>query len=186
MRPHPRSPQLKHLVLWFAGLSFVLVWAIFRDTALDYRLVVLGALLPDALDLVTGGAGPMHSLAVSVVLMFAVMLATRRRRLLRRRLLAVPIGTFVHLVLDGMWRRTEVFWWPFFGTDFADTALPTAERSVTTVVVMELAGAAALLWAYRRFRLYEPERRAKFARSGRLGRDLLRVPPGVTDGPASC
>ena len=174
------------MVLWFAGLSFVLVWAIFRDTALDYRLVVLGALLPDALDLVTGGAGPMHSLAVSVVLMFAVMLATRRRRLLRRRLLAVPIGTFVHLVLDGMWRRTEVFWWPFFGTDFADTALPTAERSVTTVVVMELAGAAALLWAYRRFRLYEPERRAKFARSGRLGRDLVRVPPGVTDGPASC
>ena len=173
------------LLLWFAGLSFVLVWAIFRDTALDYRLVMVGALLPDLIDVFTGGAGPMHTLTVSVVLLFAVMLMTRHRRLLRRRLLAVPIGTFVHLVLDGMWRRTEVFWWPFFGTDFADTPLPTTSRSVATVVAMEIAGVIALLWAYRRFRLYEPERRSKFVRTGRLGRDLLQLPPD-TAGPASC
>lgn len=174
------------LVLWFAGLSFVLVWAIFRDTAIDYRLVMAGALLPDAVDVLTGGAGPMHSVVVSVVLMFGVMLATRHRRLLRRRLLAVPIGTFVHLVLDGMWRRTEVFWWPFFGADFGGAELPTAERGVPAIVLMELAGVVALFWAYRRFRLDEPERRAKFVRTGRLGRDLLRVPPDVVDGPASC
>ena len=174
------------LVLWFAGLSFVLVWAIFRDTAIDYRIVMAGALLPDAVDVFTGGAGPMHALITSVVLLFAVMAATRHRRLLRRRLLAVPIGTFVHLVLDGMWRRTEVFWWPFFGRDFADTALPTSARDVGLLIVMELAGAIALLWAYRRFRLYEPERRAKFLRTGRLGRDLLRLPTDPVDGPASC
>jgi hypothetical protein len=173
------------VLLWFAGLSFVLVWAIFRDTALDYRLVMAGALLPDVVDVFTGGAGPMHTLIVSVALLFVVMLATRRRRVLRRRLLAVPIGTFVHLVLDGMWRRTEVFWWPFFGADFADTPLPTAARSAVTIVLMELAGAIALVWAYRRFRLHEPERRSKFLRTGRLGRDLLQMPPDVA-GPASC
>ena len=174
------------MLLWFAGLSFVLVWTIFRDTALDYRLVMAGALLPDVVDVVTGGAGPLHSLTVSVALLFAVMAFTRRRRLLRRRLLAVPIGTFVHLLLDGMWRRTEVFWWPFFGWGFADTPLPTAARAWPTIALMEVAGAIALVWAYRRFRLFEDERRAKFLRTGRLGRDLLKPPPGVDGEPASC
>ena len=174
------------MLLWFAGLSVVLVWAIFRDTAIDYRLVVAGTLLPDVVDVLTGGAGPLHTLIVSVVLLFVVMLVTRRRRLLRRRLLAVPIGTFVHLLLDGMWRRTEVFWWPFFGTSFGDTPLPTTTRSALTIVAMEIAGAIALFWAYRRFRLNEPERRNKFLRTGRFGRDLLHAPPGVVDGPASC
>lgn len=174
------------MLLWFAGLSFVLVWAIFRDTSLDYRLVMAGALLPDLIDVATGGAGPMHTLTVSVALLFAVMAATRHRRVLRRRSLAIPIGTFVHLVLDGMWRRTEVFWWPFFGSGFADTPLPTSTRAALTIVVMELAGVACLVWAYRRFRLFEPARRAKFLRTGRLGRDLLQTTPGVEGGPASC
>ena len=174
------------MVLWFAGLSIVLVWAIFRDPAIDYRLVVAGALVPDAIDLITGGAGPMHALPTSVALLFGVMLATRSRRVLRRRLLAVPIGTFIHLVLDGMWKRTEVFWWPFFGTSFAGTPLPTTTRSALTILAMEIVGAIALLWAWRRFRLFEPERRSKLIRTGRLGRDLLLAPPGVTEGPASC
>lgn len=175
------------MLLWFAGLSFVFVWAIFRDTAVDYRLVMAGAVLPDAVDLLFGGAGPLHTLLFSVVLLFAVMLGTRGRRHARRRLLAVPIGTFVHLVLDGMWKRTIVFWWPFFGTSFDATPLPTADRSWTLIAVMEIAGIAAFVWVYRRFRLFEPQRRQKFLSTGRLGRDLLRVPEGVDgDAAASC
>lgn len=174
------------MLLWFAGLSFVFVWSVFRDTAIDYRLVMAGALLPDVVDVFTGGAGPMHTLSVSVFLLMAVMAATRSRRLLRRRLLAVPIGTFVHLILDGMWRRTEVFWWPFFGWSFGDERLPTEVRSGVALLLMELAGLVALLWVWRRFRLFEPDRRAKFLRTGRLGRDLLQVPPGAGEGPAAC
>ncbi|MBW3668462.1 MAG: metal-dependent hydrolase [Actinobacteria bacterium] len=161
------------MFLWFAGLAFVLVWHVFRDTAIDYRLVMAGAVAPDVVDGLLGGARVLHTLSFGVVLLLGVMLATRGRRVLRRQLLAVPIGVLLHLVLDSMWARTEVFWWPFFGWSFAGAGLPSAERSVGLVVVQEAAGAVALWWSVGRWRLTEPERRRMFLRTGRLSRDLV-------------
>ena len=160
------------MILWFAGMSFLAVWLVFKDPSLDHRLVIAGALLPDVVDVWTGGAWDAHTVLFSVALLTLVMLATRGRRLLRRQLLALPIGTFLHLVLDGAWTDREVFWWPVFGTSFGDSGLPSLERGWVNVV-LELAGAAVLLWAWRRFRLGEPERRRRFASSGRLSRDLV-------------
>jgi hypothetical protein len=160
------------VILWFAGMSFLAVWLVFKDPAIDHRLVIAGALLPDLVDVWTGGAWVAHTVLFSVVLLTVVMLATRGRRRLRRQLLALPIGTFLHLVLDGAWADREVFWWPVFGTSFGDAGLPSAERGVANVV-LEVAGAAALVWAWQRFRLGEPERRQRFLTSGRLSRDLV-------------
>lgn len=134
------------MLLWFVGLSVLLVWEVFHDPRIDYRLVVAGALLPDVVDGVFGGARVLHSLSFSVALLFSVMVATRGRRGARRRLLAVPIGTFLHLVLDGMWARTHVFWWPFTGWSFEDAPLPSFDRSPWLVVAMEVAGVVALWW----------------------------------------
>ena len=156
------------MLLWFAGLSFVLVWQVFRDPAFDYRLVMVGALLPDAVDVVFGGARVLHTLVFSAALLAVVMAATRGRRVLRRRLLAVPVGTFLHLVLDGMWTRTAVFWWPAFGWSFEGTSLPSAERGVMLVAVQEVIGLVALWWCVGRWELYEPGRRRRFLRTGRL------------------
>ena len=136
------------VVLWFAGMSIVAVWLVFRDPAFDYRLVVVGALLPDLVDAPFSGARVMHSVLASAALLVAVMLATRGRRRLRRSLLAVPIGAFLHLVLDGAWATPDVFWWPFQGSSFGDAPLPAAERG-WLLVPMELAGGAALLWWWR-------------------------------------
>lgn len=160
------------MLLWFAGWSFVLVVVVFRDPALDHRLVMAGALLPDAVDPIFGGARALHTLLFSVALLTAVMLGTRGRRRLRRQLLAVPIGTFLHLVLDGMWTNARTFWWPFLGARFRDP-LPSIHRPVLLLVVMELSGAAALIWACRRFKLTDPERRRVFLRTGRLDRSLI-------------
>jgi hypothetical protein len=160
------------VILWFAGMSFLAVWLVFRDPAIDHRLVIVGALLPDAIDGLTGGAWVFHSVVASVALLVAVMLGTIGRRLLRRQLLALPIGTFLHLVLDGAWTNTDVFWWPFSRGGFGDASLPSVDRGGFDIV-LEVAGAAALVWAYRRFRLHEPARRATFLRTGRLGRDLV-------------
>lgn len=168
------------MILWFAGCAFVLVWAVFRDTAIDYRLVMAGALLPDVVDVLLGGPRVLHTLLFSVALMMAVMVGTRGRRRLRRQLLALPIGTFLHLVLDGMWTRTEVFWWPGFGLDLPGTGLPSMGRPVTLIVAQEIVGLACLLWAVARFELRTPQRREQFLRSGRLGRDLG---PGPVHGP---
>jgi hypothetical protein len=157
--------------LWFAGLSIVAVWLVFRDPAFDYRLVVAGALLPDAVDSVFGGARVLHTLLFSVVLLLGVMLATRHRRRLRRRLLALPVGTFLHLVLDGMWATTHVFWWPAFGLSADDARLPSVARG-WLIVPQEIAGAAALVWCWYRFGLARPERRRLLLRTGHLDRSL--------------
>lgn len=160
------------MLLWFAGMAFVCVWAVFKDPAIDHRLIVAGALLPDVLDVWSGGRWIAHTLLFSVVLLTVVMLGTRGRRLLRRRLIALPIGTFLHLVLDGMWTDEEAFWWPGFGSSFGDRPLPSFDRG-WAALLLELVGLVALVWVWRRFRLAEPERRRYFLRTGRLGRDLV-------------
>lgn len=156
------------MLLWFAGGSLAAVWQVFKDPAIDYRLVMAGAVAPDVVDAGMGGARLLHTLAFSVVLLSAVMLATRGRRRLRRRLLALPIGTFLHLVLDGVWARTDVFWWPASGASFEDARLPSLSRPVAVLVLQEVAGAAVLAWWWSRFRLADPERRAYFLRTGRV------------------
>ena len=162
------------MLLWFAGLSWVLVWSVFRDPAIDYRLVMVGALLPDVVDAPFGGPRVLHSVTASAVLLLLVMVATRRRRAARRRLLAVPIGTFMHLVLDFMWTNSHVFWWPFLGWSFTGHRLPSLDRPVGVLVVQELVGAAALVWCWQRFGLADAEQRAVFVHTGRVPRDPAR------------
>jgi hypothetical protein len=160
------------VLLWFVGLSFLAAWLVFRDPALDYRLVMAGALLPDALDAPSGGAWVGHSVAGASLLLAVVMLGTRGRRAWRRRLLALPIGVFLHLLLDGAWADAQAFWWPVGGLSFGGSELPVVERGRANLL-LELMGLGAAAWAWRRFRLHEPDRRHQFLRTGRLGRDLV-------------
>lgn len=167
------------MFLWFAGTALAAVWYVFRDPAFDHRLVMVGAVLPDLVDLPLGGARVAHTLVASVVFMFAVMATTRGRRVARRSLLALPIGTFLHLVFDGIWSNATVFWWPFFGLSFDGAPLPAADRAVL-LVPMELVGAALLWWFWRRFGLDDATRRRTFLLTGRVDRALLAGPePGT-------
>ncbi len=158
-------------------MALVAVWLVFRDPAIDHRVVLLGAVLPDVVDAPFGGARLMHTLVASAALLVLVMLLTRRshsggsRRHLRRRWLFLPVGTLLHLVFDGMWTRTEQLWWPFLGGAL-DGPLPAFDHGVGVLLVEEAAGAAALLWCWRRFGLYDRQARASFLRTGRLPRDL--------------
>ena len=158
------------MFLWFLGGSFVFVWSVFRSPALDYRLVMAGSVLP-LVDAALGGPRLLHTLLFPVVLMAGVMLATRRRRLVRRRWIGLPIGVLMHLVLDGVWARAEVFWWPFFGVAFPAGGLPELDRGALAVV-LELAGAAALWWCWSTFGLADRTHRDEFVRTGHLPREL--------------
>jgi hypothetical protein len=157
--------------LWFAGMSFVAVWLVFRSPAVDYRLVMVGALLP-LVELPFGEPRLLHSLAGSVALLGLAMVATPRHRLVQRRLVAIPIGTFLHLVLDGIWTDTTAFWWPFSGLEWSHAELPELARDGFGVV-LEVAGAVALWWCWKRFGLADPRRRAQFLRTGQLDRKVV-------------
>jgi membrane-bound metal-dependent hydrolase YbcI (DUF457 family) len=160
------------VIFWPVGVALGLVWLVFRDPAFDYRMVVVGALLPDLVDAPFGGARWAHTLLGAVVVLTVVMLATRGRRHVRRSLLAVPIGMFAHLVADGMWARTETFWWPFFGRSLTD-ALPALDHGLTILLLEELVGAVIVAWCWKRFGLSDPRIRRQFLRTGHLPREIL-------------
>lgn len=138
---------------------------------IDYRLIAVGAVMP--LAEVAFGVNVLHTLIGAVTAMTVVMLATQRRRLLRRRLLGIPIGLFVHLVLDGSWTRAELFWWPGFGLDFGPSRLPEFERPLAVGIALEVAAVVVAGWAFRRYELSEPENRRRLFTSGQLDRSVL-------------
>lgn len=113
------------MLFWHVGGAIFLFRWIFRDPKVDFRLLALGAVLPDLIDLALGVfiGGPTtqrigHSLAVPSLVAVFLLLTTRRGRQ-RRTLMTVVVAWLFHLVLDGVWLREEVFLWPFFGWEQA-------------------------------------------------------------------
>lgn len=161
------------MLLWFVGCALVVAWVVFHDPAVDHRVLALGALLPDLVDAPLGRAGAGHTLVAAAVLLTAVMLATRRRRAARRRWLFLPIGALIHLAVDDVWERSELFLWPLLGA-MPGGPLPSLDQSATTILLKELAGAAAIAWfVWRSGLLASPTARRAFLRTGRLPRDRV-------------
>jgi membrane-bound metal-dependent hydrolase YbcI (DUF457 family) len=154
------------VLLWYVGLSVLIVANVFRSVGVDYRLVALGSVLPLLLSLPFGHRTFSYTLLFPVVLLAIVMVVTiGRPRLLRRRLLCVPIGVFCGLVLAGAFTNSDVFLWPLGGAGFGDEAL----LPVWWVVLLEeLAGLVACWWIVGQFDLYLPGPRRDFLRTGRL------------------
>lgn len=133
------------MLLWFVGTSVAAVWFVFRDPQFNFRLVVVGALIPDIIDGIGGGAGPLHSVVTVIALLAVVMLITTGRRPVRKPLLAVIIGLFMHLVFDGAFANTSMFWWPLGGFATYEQALPSIDRGWINVG-LELVGVGLILW----------------------------------------
>ena len=154
------------MLLWFAATSVLTVYFVFRDPRFDYRFLVLGALLPDIVDAFAGRMWVLHSLGGAVGLLAVVMAVTVGNRPLRKRLLGLPIGVLLHIVFDGAFSTTEVFWWPVSG-GFGDHPLPVVARGWWNLA-LEVAGAVLLVWAWRLFGLADPARRRRAVRAGEL------------------
>lgn len=159
------------MLFWFAAGSVAIVWWVFQSPAIDYRMVVAGAVL--GLAEVPFGVGPLQSLAASVVALAVVMAATVGRRLVRRRWLGVPIGMFLHLVLDGSWSDARVFWWPLGGWSFPDRVAPVVARGGWSLL-LELVGIGLVVVLWGQFGLDDPQRRRRFVQTGQLDRAFVR------------
>jgi hypothetical protein len=159
------------VVLWFAGLAWLLVWRVFRSPAVDYRLIIVGAVLP-GLDRLVGQPTPLHTVAGAVAGLALVMVAARGRRLAQRRWLGVPIGMLAHLVLDTTWATTALFWWPVGGGSLSELTIPEGEWPIALVIGMELVGLLVLACLWVRLGLTDPDNRDRFRRTGHLSREL--------------
>lgn len=159
------------MLIWFAAGAVAIVWAVFQSPAIDQRTVALGAVLP--MVETPWRDGPLHSLLAAVLALGVVMVATIGRRLARRRWLGVPIGMFLHLVLDASWARKDVFWWPLRGWGFPDEPPLVVSRGLWSVL-LEVIGVGVAVWLWSRFGLDDVERRRLFLRTGQLDRSYVR------------
>lgn len=171
------------MIFWHVGGAVFLARWIFRDPAMDIRVLVLGAILPDLIDkpigsvLFTGhfdtGRIYAHTLAFAAVVLVLVMAATQRGTSARKRWMALPIGVLFHLLLD-MPVDPETLWWPILGLDFpafakgqlADLVVYLLKSPV--VVIQELLGLVYLVVLYRKAELGEPERRRELVEAGTI------------------
>lgn len=158
------------MFLWFLAMSFASVLLVFDSVALDYRLIMVGSLVP-WLDFLWGPPWPLHSIFFPVALMTAVMVLGWGRRLRQRRWLGLAIGVFAHLLLAATWTSRELFWWPFGGdTSSARPAVPSA----VVAVALELAGLVVAAWLWHRLGLADRTRRSSLVQRGRVDRAALR------------
>ena len=154
------------MFFWFIGTAIITVGLVFRDPRFDYRLLIVGSVVPIG-DGLFGGARALHSLTVSVLLLAVLMLATSGRKPIRKMLLGLPIGMILHLVFDGAWNNTEVFWWPFFGWSFDGSPLPVIDRGWWGLV-LEAIGVGLCVWLWRHNGLGDRARRTEFLHDGQL------------------
>lgn len=175
------------MLLWHIGATLWLFRWIFKDPKVDVRFLVLGAILPDIIDLPIGtiflaerystGELWFHTLVLATTYMVLVLIFTRRGRR-RRAFMAVGIGWLFHLLLDGMWAVEEVFLWPFFGWEIPPGEAPfwplAWERAMSDPWrwVKELAGAAYLTWLWTSQGLSDRTRMRSFLETGRLPGDV--------------
>ena len=162
------------MFFWFIASSIWSVWFVFRDPKFDYRLLAIAALIPDLADGLLRVFGMthsvMHSVVTSIAVLFAIMTATAGRRPIRQRLLAIPIGLFMHLIYDGTFTATKTFWWPLTGTAIDDKSLPSIERGLINLP-LEMFGIVACIVAWRYFALSDAHRRHTFLKTGSLNRE---------------
>lgn len=88
----------------------------------DYRMVLLGSMLPDILDkptwlfafgnIFSTGRGYGHSLLFNLVLLTSALVLLRYRK---TWLLTISLSSFVHLLLDRIWNNPVVLFWPLLG-----------------------------------------------------------------------
>ncbi len=160
------------MFVWFVAVSVTVVALIFRSPDLDYRLVMIGSVLP-LVEGAFGGRWLLHSVAFNAVLLFAVMAVAHGRRPTQRRWLALPIGTFCHLALDGTWADTGVFWWPFAGIGTLGTDAVSEFERLPGVLLLEGVGLMVGCWAWRRFGLSDRSVRRALLTEGRLSESRM-------------
>lgn len=124
----PRAAQPRPVPLAVANASPLPQWNGLISTGgwLDYRLLFIGALLPDIIDKPLGmwllkdtlGNGRVFSHSLLFVLATFSLGWYFLRRWKQGWLLVLAFGSFLHIVEDGMWQMPPVLFWPLFGWGF--------------------------------------------------------------------
>lgn len=162
------------MIFWHLGGGVVLAKILF-GRSLDFRLVALGALLPDLIDKPVGRiflrqrfqSGRLfgHSMAGA----FVIAAISRRNPRLR----GLAAGVLTHLILDSIWRDGQVALWPLVGKFPRKPTVGAWWRAFVPGVsdlklLEEVAGVVLLIHFWRQERLIGRSVLSAFVSDGRL------------------
>lgn len=170
------------MLFWHVGVTAMVILITLGRRRIDYRVVLLGAILPDLIDKPIGRIlfeerfetsrlyG--HTLAFAVLLLLIAALSSGE---FKTRWFVLPVAVVIHLGLDSMWNDPITLFWPAFGTRFP----PDPVRNYWLAVlirplehpleaVKELVGLACALYIAIGYRLNERGPRRDFLRTGLL------------------
>ena len=151
-----------------------------RKFFVDYRLLLVGSMLPDILDKplgvylladeISNGRIFGHTLLFTLILLGSGLFLFLRRA--RPGLLVVALGVVFHVVLDQMWKTPETLLWPLFGFVFSrypvESWLPNIFENLVSnpaVFIPEIIG--AMLLAAFFISIMRKGRLAEFIKTGR-------------------
>lgn len=182
------------MIFWHMGVTAALILVTLGVRRIDYRVVLLGAILPDLIDKPLGqllfreqfqtGRLFGHTLLFITVVLLGIQLTLRGET--ARRWFILPIAALIHLGVDGMWNQPLTLFWPLFSTTFPPdpSAGPLWEsllRPFTdlSVAARELVGLALLAFMWKAFGLKDRSLRQDFIRKGRLSQRRRQEATGV-------
>lgn len=169
------------MILWHLGVTTVIVYMTLGRRRVDYRFILLGAVLPDLVDGLLGlflfegpsGRWAAHSILAVVVVSVAIILGLKGER--RLSLFGIGVGWLIHLVADGMWEAPETFFWPAFGNTFSATPAEPYSWDVLVNPLSHLGtwgaealGLAILIWFWIAFEMGRDNRFRLFLSDGYL------------------
>jgi hypothetical protein len=171
------------MLFWHLGLTAGIVFLTLGRRRIDYRVVLLGAILPDLIDKPIGRVffpdqfensrlfG--HTFLFAIALLLVIQLVTRGAT--ARRWFVLPIAVLIHLALDGMWNEPVTLFWPLFGLEFPRMPMENYWWEVFIRLfqhpiegLKELAGLAVLLYMSFAYELHKRTRLREFVRTGTL------------------
>jgi Predicted membrane-bound metal-dependent hydrolase (DUF457). len=152
-----------------------------RKLPIDYRIVLVGAILPDIIDKPIGAflfRSTFHNSRIFAhTLIFSLILlilgAVQCYKNNKNRILTLGISSLIHLILDSMWLYPSILFWPIYGFKFperpeGDWVKSDLIRLISdpTYFLPELIGFAII--AYYFIKLVKERKLKNFIKSGMM------------------
>ena len=141
------------MFFWFIGTGILIFKSVFKDNKADLRYLVTGLFFLDVADVVLSiryiDKEPRyitHSLIFSVLVMFVIMILSKRGTSKRKNLLLFSIGLYLHLFLDFMWLDQSTFLFPL---PFESNEINV--KTLSTNLILEIFGITYLIFKLKNF-----------------------------------
>ncbi len=176
---------LGHTGLTIGLGEFLKRWGV-MPRSMDYRVLLLGSMLPDIIDkplaflLGIEGRNVAHSLVFGVTLTTFLVLPLvipqiYPKRIARRMTNPLPVltvGLWTHLLLDRIWQQPSVVLWPFLGPGFQRATFDLLQLIIDIldpyVLGGEIVGLGILTLLALKYRLYKRTKLLRAMKSGNL------------------